>query len=100
MLINCYVICLLFFFFGFIKGNRVSTVSDSITIKIGDNNEDGSKTTKKQRKKSNKLINNNRIKTTKYSIVTFLPKNLLDQFRRIANFYFLVMTIIAVVIGK
>lgn len=33
----------------------------------------------------------NRIKTTKYTIFTFLPKNLFEQFSRIANFYFLII---------
>ncbi|XP_076467810.1 phospholipid-transporting ATPase VA-like [Babylonia areolata] len=31
----------------------------------------------------------NRIKTTKYSILTFLPKNLFEQFHRFANLYFI-----------
>lgn len=33
----------------------------------------------------------NKINTGKYSILTFLPKNLFEQFRRIANFYFLAL---------
>ncbi|KAM0908005.1 hypothetical protein ACQ4PT_015722 [Festuca glaucescens] len=32
----------------------------------------------------------NEVSTTKYSLVTFLPKSLFEQFRRVANFYFLV----------
>ncbi|XP_071540028.1 phospholipid-transporting ATPase IF-like isoform X2 [Panulirus ornatus] len=31
----------------------------------------------------------NTITTTKYSLITFLPKNLFEQFRRLCNFYFL-----------
>ena len=31
-----------------------------------------------------------RFKSSKYSLVTFLPLNLIEQFRRVANFYFLV----------
>lgn len=42
----------------------------------------------------------NRVKSTKYTIWTFLPLNLLEQFRRIANFYFLCLSIIAISIGK
>lgn len=72
------------------QGNRVSTVSDTLTIKIG-----GDPNDKKAKKHSN-----NRIKSTKYTIFTFLPQNLLEQFRRIANFYFLIMVVIAIVIGK
>ncbi|XP_050716966.1 phospholipid-transporting ATPase IF-like [Eriocheir sinensis] len=37
---------------------------------------------------------NNQIKTSKYTWINFLPKNLFEQFRRIANFYFLLVTII------
>uniref|UniRef100_A0A1I8NVP4 Phospholipid-transporting ATPase n=1 Tax=Stomoxys calcitrans TaxID=35570 RepID=A0A1I8NVP4_STOCA len=37
----------------------------------------------------------NRIKTTKYSLLTFLPINFYDQFRRAVYFYFLVVTIIS-----
>ncbi|KAL3097861.1 hypothetical protein niasHS_000596 [Heterodera schachtii] len=33
----------------------------------------------------------NFIKTSKYSLLTFLPRNLYQQFTRIANFYFLVL---------
>ena len=33
----------------------------------------------------------NNIKTSKYTIFTFFPKNLFEQFRRIANFYFLIV---------
>lgn len=44
--------------------------------------------------------NQNRIISTKYTLLTFLPQNLFEQFRRIANFYFLIMTIVAVAIGK
>lgn len=32
----------------------------------------------------------NEISTSKYNLVTFLPKNLLEQFSRLANLYFLV----------
>jgi len=35
----------------------------------------------------------NRIRTTRYNILTFLPKNLFEQFHRVANIYF------AIVIG-
>lgn len=37
----------------------------------------------------NRHFSSNRIKTTKYSILTFLPKNLFEQFHRFANLYFL-----------
>lgn len=37
---------------------------------------------------------NNAIKTTKYSIWSFIPKNLFEQFHRFANIYFLVIVIL------
>ncbi|KAJ8310331.1 hypothetical protein KUTeg_012196 [Tegillarca granosa] len=36
----------------------------------------------------------NRVVSSKYTVFTFLPKNLFEQFRRIANFYFLCVGII------
>ena len=38
----------------------------------------------------------NEIISSKYTIWNFLPKNLFEQFRRIANFYFLCVAIIQV----
>jgi hypothetical protein len=35
-----------------------------------------------------------RISTTKYNIITFLPKNLFEQFHRLANVYFLFIVIL------
>ncbi|KAJ6718673.1 PHOSPHOLIPID-TRANSPORTING ATPASE 9-RELATED [Salix purpurea] len=37
----------------------------------------------------------NYVSTTKYNVATFLPKSLFEQFRRVANFYFLVVGILA-----
>jgi len=44
----------------------------------------------------NKLhkFTNNYVSTTKYSLLTFLPKSLIMQFMRVANIYFLVITIL------
>ncbi|CAA2967154.1 phospholipid-transporting ATPase 9 [Olea europaea subsp. europaea] len=38
---------------------------------------------------------NNYVRTTKYTAATFLPKSLFEQFRRVANFYFLVTGILS-----
>lgn len=38
---------------------------------------------------------NNYAKTTKYSPATFVPKSLFEQFRRVANFFFLVTAILS-----
>ena len=39
----------------------------------------------------------NIVKTSRYNIFTFLPKSLFEQFRRLANVYFLVLGAIAAV---
>ncbi|PCH37630.1 phospholipid-translocating P-type ATPase [Wolfiporia cocos MD-104 SS10] len=36
----------------------------------------------------------NQVITSKYSLITFLPRNLLEQFRRVANIFFLVIAIL------
>uniref|UniRef100_A0A5F8GJ69 Phospholipid-transporting ATPase n=1 Tax=Monodelphis domestica TaxID=13616 RepID=A0A5F8GJ69_MONDO len=41
---------------------------------------------------------NNRIVSSKYTIWNFLPKNLFEQFRRIANFYFLIIFLVQVTV--
>ncbi|CAH7683988.1 expressed protein, partial [Phakopsora pachyrhizi] len=38
----------------------------------------------------------NKVRTTKYTIATFIPKNLYEQFRNVANVYFLVLVIFQV----
>ncbi|CAG8454919.1 14684_t:CDS:2 [Funneliformis caledonium] len=36
----------------------------------------------------------NKIRTSKYTLLTFLPKNLIEQFRRVANVYFLFLVVL------
>ncbi|THH16206.1 hypothetical protein EW146_g4397 [Bondarzewia mesenterica] len=38
----------------------------------------------------------NKVRTSKYTIITFIPKNLYEQFRRVANLYFLSLVILQV----
>uniref|UniRef100_T1K886 Phospholipid-transporting ATPase n=1 Tax=Tetranychus urticae TaxID=32264 RepID=T1K886_TETUR len=40
---------------------------------------------------------NNYIKTSKYNLFTFIPVNLFEQFRRLANFYFLCLLILQLI---
>ncbi|XP_069766869.1 phospholipid-transporting ATPase ID isoform X2 [Narcine bancroftii] len=40
---------------------------------------------------------NNRIKTSKYNIITFLPINLFEQFQRVANAYFLFLLLLQLI---
>lgn len=42
---------------------------------------------------------NNYIRTTKYTLVTFLPLNLFEQFKRLSNIYFLVSMVVALIPG-
>lgn len=43
------------------------------------------------------IFQSNYIKTSKYSLLTFLPLNLLEQFQRLANFYFLCLLILQLI---
>jgi phospholipid-translocating ATPase len=43
-----------------------------------------------------RYLPNNRVVTSKYTLLNFLPKNLFEQFRRLANFYFLCIAVIQV----
>ncbi|XP_073437115.1 phospholipid-transporting ATPase VB isoform X1 [Dendrobates tinctorius] len=45
-------------------------------------------------KRVSRFYTGNKIQTTKYTILTFLPKNLFEQFYRSANFYFLMLAIL------
>ena len=43
----------------------------------------------KHRVKKEHVYSSNQVITSKYTIITFLPRNLLEQFRRVANVYVL-----------
>ena len=40
---------------------------------------------------------NNEISTTKYNCITFIPKNMIEQFSKVANLYFLVMGLLQMI---
>lgn len=44
---------------------------------------------------ANESLGSNRVATTKYNLLTFLPRGLYEQFRRVANFYFLVVALLS-----
>ncbi len=48
-----------------------------------------------ERNKIYEKYTNNTISTTQYTVITFLPKNLFQQFQKAANFYFLVLAVYA-----
>ena len=37
------------------------------------------------------------MKTSKYNLITFLPRNLLEQFTRVANTYFLILVLVQLI---
>lgn len=43
------------------------------------------------------FLQSNYIKTSKYSVLTFLPLNLFEQFQRLANFYFLCLLVLQLI---
>ena len=47
-------------------------------------------------RKRNQEYTSNVIRTSRYTVLNFVPKNLFEQFRRAANFYFLCMAVIQV----
>lgn len=49
---------------------------------------------------TSKRQSRNRVTTTKYNWLTFLPINFYDQFRRAVYFYFLIITIISFFVSK
>ena len=49
----------------------------------------------KKKDKTRRFIDN-RISTSKYNVITFLPKNLMYQFSKMANAYFLMMAMLEV----
>ncbi|KAI0823535.1 phospholipid-translocating P-type ATPase [Trametes gibbosa] len=48
----------------------------------------------KHRVKKEHVFSSNQVITSKYTVITFVPRNLLEQFRRIANVFFLAIAIL------
>lgn len=42
-------------------------------------------------------LQDNHVKTSKYNLITFLPRNLLEQFTRVANTYFLILVLVQLI---
>ncbi|XP_071426676.1 phospholipid-transporting ATPase VB isoform X1 [Pithys albifrons albifrons] len=49
---------------------------------------------KKWKENPNRYYSSNKIKTTKYTLLTFLPKNIYEQFHRFANVYFVFIALL------
>jgi hypothetical protein len=46
-------------------------------------------------KEPNILFPNNKLVTTKYTLLNFIPKNVFEQFRRVTNVYFLLIAVVS-----
>ncbi|XP_011166374.2 probable phospholipid-transporting ATPase IF isoform X2 [Solenopsis invicta] len=68
-------------------GTTSSVLSDHRVVKINCGNDP-----------QERHFASNRVVSHKYTIWNFIPKNLFEQFRRVANFYFLLTMIIAILI--
>ena len=73
-----------------LSGQALSISSEDQEVRIDLNNSAANKARK---------FPNNYMRTARYSLVTFIPLNLLEQFRRISNFYFLISMIVAQIPG-
>lgn len=71
-----------------LNGQRRPSSVDNI------NNNRRFSTTPNPHREFTKNYNTNEVSTSKYTIWTFLPKNLYEQFRSVANFYFLFIAIL------
>ncbi|XP_076395905.1 phospholipid-transporting ATPase IF [Megachile rotundata] len=71
----------------FIQGSAPSVYTDHRVVTISPDNDP-----------SQTIFPSNRIVSKRYTIWNFIPKNLFEQFRRIANFYFLITAIISLMI--
>lgn len=87
------------------KNIDISSLRQDVTVKDNHENQPltrlrSQKTFKESQKisindnESNKGFKDNQIDTSKYNIITFLPKALLYQFYRLANVYFVVIAIL------
>ena len=68
------------------------------TVTSGDFQESLREFTLAQPQVNAKMFVGNDIRTSKYTVITFMPKNLIDQFSKLANIYFLIMMILQVII--
>ena len=69
------------------ENNKVPQFDESKQILFAFGNEE-------EKKVKNKRFKNNMISTTKYNVITWAPKSLLLQFQRVANIYFLLISIL------
>lgn len=79
-------------YFCFFSREKQTFVDDSRSRTIVPNHLGTTKLNKNQNPKG--PCHNNRICTTKYTFLSFLPKNLLEQFHRVANLYFIFIVLL------
>eukprot|EP00899_Mesostigma_viride_P010371 jgi/Mesvir1/19335/Mv10393-RA.1 len=76
---------------------RKSFVMEKVTSFMGGRPQESSRTLHVNNREANQkyMFRDNAISTTKYSFLSFIPKGLYEQFRRLANCYFLGIAIIS-----
>ncbi|KAA8529495.1 hypothetical protein F0562_033706 [Nyssa sinensis] len=80
------------------RGEKVEHIPSSRTVQLGrvQPQAPGHRTIYCNDREANTVkFKGNSISTTKYNIFTFLPKGLFEQFRRVANLYFLMISILS-----
>ncbi|KAJ3516647.1 hypothetical protein NLJ89_g988 [Agrocybe chaxingu] len=73
--------------------SRKKTPGPRRTVFINENLPDDYHDSRGKVKKEH-IYTNNQVITSKYTVITFLPRNLLEQFRRVANVFFLGIAIL------
>ena len=68
-------------------------------MKVADSNSAGGRSVTIQTKEHSSEYCTNLVRTAKYSIISFIPVNLFNQFQRIANIYFLFIAILQFIPG-
>ncbi|XP_069492689.1 phospholipid-transporting ATPase VA [Ambystoma mexicanum] len=76
------------------RESRVRAVRSNLLYDAGSQNLLLSPTAKAAPENPNRRLPGNRIKTTKYTALSFLPKNLFEQFHRLANVYFVFIALL------
>uniref|UniRef100_A0A7N0VNK4 Phospholipid-transporting ATPase n=1 Tax=Kalanchoe fedtschenkoi TaxID=63787 RepID=A0A7N0VNK4_KALFE len=80
-------------------GARPVRRAPSQTVRLGrvDPQAPGYRTIHCNDREANQIVRfkGNSVSTTKYNVLTFLPKGLYEQFRRVANFYFLMISVLS-----
>ena len=82
-----------------LKGRISFNIREKLGMKVADSNSAGGRSVTIQTKEHSSEYCTNLVRTAKYSIISFIPVNLFNQFQRIANIYFLFIAILQFIPG-